>query len=167
MTADHTHPAEGPSLGLFRGGVAALRACKALDAAAKKAKGDEKTGVDIVRRALTSPIKQIAANAGLEGAIVCQRVTENSDPNYGYNAMTGEYGDLIKMGVLVPTKVERVALQNAASVASLLLTTDCIISEIPEKKDKAGPPGGGMPPGGMGGMPPPMRAWKGPSSASG
>ncbi len=136
------------------GGVAVIRALKALDATTKRVRGDEKTGVDIVRRALVAPIKQIAANAGLDGSIVCQRVQENDDVNFGLNAMTGEYGDMIKMGVLVPAKVERVALQNAGSVASLLLTTDCIISEIKEKKPAApagGGMGGGM--GGMGGMP--------------
>jgi chaperonin GroEL len=134
------------------GGVAVARTLNALDALAKKLKGDQKTGVDIVRRALTSPLKQIAINAGMDGSIVLQKVLDESkNPNFGYNAVTGEYGDMIKMGVLVPTKVERVALQNAASVASLLLTTDCVISEIKEKekKGKGGP--GGMP-GGMGGM---------------
>ena len=130
------------------GGVAVLRTCKALDALAKKLTGDQKTGVDIVRRALTAPIRQIAENAGRDGSIVWQKVSESTDDNFGFNTMTGKYGDMIKMGVLVPTKVERVALQNAASVASLLLTTDCVISEIKEKDDKKG---GGMP-GGMGGM---------------
>jgi len=132
------------------GGVAVIRAVKVLEAAAKKLRGDQKTGVDIVRRALVAPLKQIAINAGLDGSIVLQKVQENEkDVNFGYNALTTEYGDMVKMGVLVPTKVERVALQNAASIASLLLTTDCIISDI-KQKEKAG--GGGMPPGGMGGM---------------
>jgi chaperonin GroEL len=139
------------------GGVAVIRTAKALDSLAKKLHGDEKTGVDIVRRALSAPVRQIAANAGLDGSIVWQKVAETNDTNFGFNALTGEYGDMIKMGVLVPTKVERVALQNAASVASLLLTTDCVISEIKEKEKKGGPGGhahGGMPPGmgGMGGM---------------
>jgi len=120
------------------GGVSVLRCDEALDAAHKRARGDEKTGVDIVRRALRAPIKQIAENAGLDGAIVCQKVSENKG-NYGYNALTEEYGDLVKMGVIVPLKVERVALQNAASVAALLLTTDAIVSEIKEKdEDKKG-----------------------------
>ncbi len=142
------------------GGVAVIRASKVLDAVAKKCKGDAKTGVDIIRRALLAPIKQISINAGVDGSIVCQRVTESKDVNFGFNALTGDYGDMIKMGVLVPAKVERVALQNAGSVASLLLTTDCVISEIKEPKAAApaGMPGGGMPPGmggmgGMGGMP--------------
>jgi len=125
------------------GGVAVLRARKALDNARKKAKGDEKLGVDIVNRALSSPIKQIAMNTGLDGSIVAQKVEESSDVNYGFNAVTQEYEDLVKSGVIVPTKVERIALQNAASIAGLLLTTDCAITEIKEKKEKA-PAGGGM-----------------------
>ena len=92
--------------------------------------GNWTSGVDIVRRALSAPIRQIATNGGLDGSIVFQQVITNNDPNYGFNALTGDYGDMIKMGVLVPTKVERVALQNASSVASLMLTTDCVISEI-------------------------------------
>ena len=120
------------------GGVAVCRAAKALDDLTKKVRGDQKTGVDIIRRAVSSPLKQIAENAGVEGAIVWQRITDEGDVNFGYNALTSQYGDMIKMGVLVPTKVERIALQNAASVASLLLTTDAIISEIKEKDDKKG-----------------------------
>ncbi len=121
------------------GGVAVLRCDAALDAAVKKAKGDQKTGVELVRRALRAPIKQIAENAGLDGSIVCQKVTENSSATFGYNALTEEYGDLIKMGVIVPLKVERIALQNAASVSGLLLTTDAVVSEIKEEKeDKKG-----------------------------
>jgi len=126
------------------GGVAVLRCLKALDDTEKSVKGDQKTGVDIVRRALWAPIKQIAENDGLDGSSGAQKVAESNDPNYGYNALTGEYGDMIKMGVLVPTKVERVALQNAASIASLLLTTDAIVSEIKEEKKDKGP--GGPPP---------------------
>ncbi len=134
--------------GILPGGaVAPLRTLPALEALAKKLKGDQRTGVDIVRRALSAPIKQIAENAGLDGSIVCQKVSENTDKFFGYNALTAQYGDMIKMGVLVPRKVERVALQNASSVASLLLTTDAAVSEIKEEK-KAGPGGGGhgMPP---------------------
>ncbi len=129
------------------GGVAMLRATKALDAAARKLSGDQKTGVDIVRRALWSPIKQIVANGGLDGSVVAQKVFESEDYNFGFNVLTGKYGDMVAMGVLVPTKVERIALQNAASIAGLLLTTDAVISEIKEKEGKkSGPPGGGMPP---------------------
>jgi len=129
------------------GGVAVLRARKALDNARKKAKGDEKLGVDIVFRALSSPIKQIAQNTGLEGSIVAAKVDENSDVNFGFNAVTQTYEDLVKSGVIVPTKVERIALQNAASIAALLLTTDCAIVELKEKKKSKSPAGGG---GGMG-----------------
>jgi len=126
------------------GGVPMLRTLSALDKI--KATGDAKIGVDIVRRAVVAPIKQIAENAGLDGSIVAQKVIESDEINYGYDAMRKEYGDLIKFGVIVPTKVERAALQSGASIASLLLTTDAIVSEIPEKKEtpSATPPGGGM-----------------------
>jgi len=126
------------------GGVPMLRALPALDKV--KAKGDEKIGVDIIRRALIAPIKQIAENAGLDGSIVAQKVIESKKKNFGYDALRKKYGDMVEFGVIVPTKVERVALQNGASIASLLLTTDAIVSEIPEKKETppAGPPGGGM-----------------------
>ncbi len=131
------------------GGVAPLRAlASVLDKEEKKLKGDQKTGVDIVRRALWAPVKVIAENAGLDGSVVAQKVFEDKKATFGFNALTQEYGDMIEMGVIVPAKVERVALQNAASIAALLLTTDCAVSEIKEEK-KAG--GGGMP-GGMGGM---------------
>ena len=119
------------------GGVAVLRARKALDKLEGKLKGDEKVGADIVRRALTAPIKQIAENCGLEGALVAQKVEENSNVNFGFNGVTQQYEDLVKAGVIVPTKVERVALQNAASISGLLLTTDCAITEIKDKKAKA------------------------------
>jgi len=126
------------------GGVAMLRALPALGKV--KAVGDEKIGVDIVRRAVLAPIKQIAENAGLDGSIVAQKVMESKQKNFGYDALRKEYGDMVEFGVIVPTKVERIALQNGASIASLLLTTDAIVSEIPEKKGKtpAMPPGGGM-----------------------
>ncbi len=118
------------------GGVAVLRCLKVLDKV-KTVSEDEKTGVDIVRRALTAPIKQIAANSGLEGAIVAAKIMESTDPNFGYDALAGKYTDMVKAGVIVPTKVERTALQNAASVSGLLLTTDAVVSEIPEKKKPA------------------------------
>ncbi len=114
------------------GGVAVLRARKALDKL--RLKGDRKIGVEIVRRALESPIRQIAENAGMDASIVAQRVQEADDPKFGFDAMTHKYCDLVKAGVIVPTKVERAALQNAASIAGLLLTTDALVSEIPEKK---------------------------------
>jgi chaperonin GroEL len=132
------------------GGVAVIRAAsKVLDGLRKKAgDDDQRLGVEIVRRAIEAPIKQIAENAGVDGSVVSQKVKESSETNFGYNALTHEYGDLMKMGVIVPTKVERTALQNAASIASLLLTTDAIVSEIKEDKpEPAGAPGGGM--GGM------------------
>jgi len=125
------------------GGVAVIRARKALTNAKKKARGDEKLGIDIVFRALSAPIRQIADNCGLEGAIVGQKVEESDVTNFGFNALTQTYEDLVKAGVIVPTKVERVALQNAASISGLLLTTDCAITEVREKKDK-GAGGGGM-----------------------
>ena len=125
------------------GGVSMLRALSVLNK--MKAAGDEKIGVDIVRRAVVAPIKQIAVNAGLDGSIIALKVMESKETNYGYDALRKEYGDMIKFGVIVPTKVERAALQNGASIASLLLTTDAIVSEIPEKKEAPPmPPGGGM-----------------------
>ncbi|MCH8192809.1 MAG: chaperonin GroEL [Planctomycetes bacterium] len=124
------------------GGVAVLRA---LAAAGKiKTTGDEQIGVDIVERAIIAPIKQIAKNAGLDGSIVAQKVLESKETFFGYDAMKKKYGNMIDFGVIVPTKVERIALQNGASIASLLLTTDAIVTEIPEKKEaSATPPGGG------------------------
>ncbi len=125
------------------GGVAMLRVLPALDKI--KVTGDARIGVDIIRRAVIAPIKQIAENAGLDGSIVAQKVVESKERNFGYDAMQKKYGDMIKFGVIVPTKVERAALQNGASIASLLLTTDAIVSEIPEKKEAPSmPPGGGM-----------------------
>ena len=123
------------------GGVAVIRAAaKVLDDVRKKAANDDqKVGIEIVRRAVEAPIKQIAENAGVDGSVVAQKVKESSEVNFGYNALTHEYGDLMKMGVIVPTKVERTALQNAASIASLLLTTDAIVSEIKEEKEPVGP----------------------------
>jgi chaperonin GroEL len=129
------------------GGVALLRARKALDAVRPREEG-EKVGVQILREALAVPLRQIAANAGYEPAVVFRKVESNSNPNFGFNADTGEYGDLMKMGVIDPTKVVRVALENASSVARVLLSTACLVAEKPkEKKGKGGPPG--MPGGGM------------------
>jgi len=126
------------------GGVSVIRARKVLDKLRKKHEGDVRVGIDIVDRALIHPIKQIAANAGLDGSIVANKVAESNDASYGFNALTQEYGDMIKMGIIVPTKVERVALQNAASIAGLLLTTDAAIVELKDKKAKAPAGGGGM-----------------------
>ena len=104
-----------------------------------------------MRRALQEPLRQIAENAGEEGAIVLGKVNDSKDNNYGYNALTGEYEDLVKAGVLDPTKVVRTALQNAGSIASLMLTTEALVAEIPEEK-KGAPAGGGHGGGGMEGM---------------
>ena len=126
------------------GGVVLLRAAKALDTL--KLEGDEKTGAEIVRRALEEPIRQIAENAGAEGSIVVQKVRDAKGA-YGFNAETNAFEDLMEAGIIDPTKVTRVALQNAASIAALLITTECLVTEIPEKEK--GPP---MPHGGGGGM---------------
>jgi len=125
------------------GGVALLRAGKALSEL--KAEGDEQIGIDIIRKATEEPLRQIAGNAGYEGAIVIERVRANGDSNFGFNAATGQYEDLVKSGVIDPTKVTRSALQHAASISALMLTTEAMICEIPEKKSPApaGPGGHG------------------------
>ena len=130
------------------GGTAMLRALASLDKV--KATGDQRVGVDIIRRAVSAPIKQLATNAGLDGSIVAQKVAEGGkdNVNFGYDIMREKYGDMMEFGVIVPTKVERTALQNGASIAALLLTTDAVVSEIPEKKAEPAA-GGGMPGGGM------------------
>jgi chaperonin GroEL len=125
------------------GGVAILRARRGLEKARKKASGDERIGIDIIDRAMSAPIKQIVANCGLDGSVIAMKVEENKDINFGFNALTHEYGDMMAMGVIVPTKVERVALQNAASIAGLLLTTDAAVVEIKDKKKAMAPAGGG------------------------
>ena len=127
------------------GGVALLRCAKVIDAL--QLEGDEKIGSQIVRRAIEYPIRMLCANAGVEPGVVTQKVVEGKG-NYGFNVATGEYEDLVKAGVVDPTKVTRTALQNASSIAGLLLTTECMITEIPEKKEASQAPGGG----GMGGM---------------
>jgi chaperonin GroEL len=122
------------------GGVALLRASAALDGL--KAEGDEQIGVNIVRRACQEPLRQIVLNSGTEGAIVVEKIRENSNPNFGFNAQTDKYEDLVVSGVIDPTKVTRTALQNAASIASLMLTTEAMVAEIPEKKPAPAGPGG-------------------------
>jgi chaperonin GroEL len=123
------------------GGVALLRASKAL--IGLKGVGDEQMGIDIVKRACEEPVRQIVSNSGTEGAIVVAKIRENENPNFGFNAQTDTYEDLVASGVIDPTKVTRSALQNAASIASLMLTTEAMIAEIPEKKPAApGGPGG-------------------------
>ena len=130
------------------GGVALVRAMKGLDSV--KVDADEAIGVNILRRALEEPLRRIVENAGLEASVVIDRVKKEKDVNFGFNAMTNEYEDLVKSGIIDPTKVTRTALQNAASVSGLLLTTEALITDLPEeKKDMPMPGGGGM--GGMGG----------------
>jgi len=128
------------------GGVALLFASKVL-AGLNPSNNDQKVGIEIVRRAIESPVRQIAENAGTEGSIVVGRLTDKGDPNYGFDAQSGEYKDMVAAGIIDPTKVVRVALQDAASVAGLLITTEAMSGDRPEPK---GAPG--MPPGGMGGM---------------
>jgi chaperonin GroEL len=129
------------------GGIALIRSLKALEAL--KLEGDQQVGVNIVKRAIEEPLRWIAQNAGMEGSIVVQKVREGED-DFGFNALTDKYENLIAAGVIDPAKVVRSALQNAASIASLLLTTEAMIADIPEEKKDAGMPQGG--PGGMGGM---------------
>src|ERR1700723_2235874 len=131
------------------GGVALARCVKALENL--KLEGDEQIGVNIVKRAITEPLRQIAENAGEEGAIVIGKINDSKDNNFGYNALTGDYEDLVKAGVLDPTKVVRTALTNAGSIAALMLTTEALVAEIPEKKE-APMGGGGHGGGGMEGM---------------
>ena len=129
------------------GGVALLRCGDAIEAL--KLEGDEKIGANIVRRALEEPLRQIVGNAGEEGAIVVGRIKESKEPNFGYNAQTNKFEDLVKAGVIDPTKVARTALQNAGSIAALMLTTEALVAELPEEKKEPAMPHGG---GGMGGM---------------
>jgi chaperonin GroEL len=131
------------------GGVTLLYAAKSLDGL-KPENDDQRVGVDIVRRALQAPIRQIVENAGVDGSIVVGKLTDKGDTAYGYNAQTNEFGDMFKFGVIDPTKVVRTALQDAASVAGLLITTEAMVAEKPEKKAPQMPGGGGM--GGMGDM---------------
>jgi chaperonin GroEL len=128
------------------GGVALVRSAKDVEELVKTLQGDEKIGAQIVRRAIEEPLRQIVGNAGEEGAVVVGKITDHKDPHYGYNAGTGIYEDLVKAGVIDPTKVTRTALQNAASIAGLMLTTEAMVSEIPEPKAAApaGGHGGGM-----------------------
>jgi chaperonin GroEL len=129
------------------GGVALLRCADAIDGL--KLEGDEKIGANIVRRALEEPLRQIVINSGEEGAIVVGRIRESKENNFGYNAQTDKFEDLVKAGVIDPTKVTRTALQNAGSIAALMLTTEALVAELPEEKKEPAMPHGG---GGMGGM---------------
>ena len=126
------------------GGVALLYAAKALDGLTPE-NSDQKVGIDIVRRALQSPVRQVVENAGADGSIVVGKLLDANDPNRGFDAQTGDYVDMIKAGIIDPTKVVRLALQNAASVGGLLVTTEAMVAEKPEKKTPpAMPHGGGM-----------------------
>jgi chaperonin GroEL len=144
MNATRAAVEEGVVIG---GGVALLNAAKAL----KKLEpdnNDQKVGVEIVRRALQAPVRQIAENAGVEGSVVVGKLLESKDLNKGFDAQEGKYVDMFKAGIIDPTKVVRIALQDAASVAGLLITTEAMVAEKPEKKDSAMPPPPDM--GGMG-----------------
>src|SRR6204780_2196837 len=132
------------------GGVALIRSAKDVDELIKKLEGDEKIGATIVRRALEEPLRQIVGNAGEEGAVIVGKVSDNTNPHYGSNAGTNQYEDLVEAGVIDPTKVTRTALQNAASIAGLMLTTEAMVADIPEPKQSA--PAGGGHGGGMGDM---------------
>ena len=125
------------------GGTALVNAIKAVETLLVDAHGDEKTGIQIIRRALEEPVRQIATNAGLEGSVIVEKVM-NSEPGIGYDALNEKYTDMIAAGIVDPTKVTRSALQNAASVASMLLTTESIVTDLPEKEKAPAMPGGGM-----------------------
>ena len=131
------------------GGVALLRATEVLKKV-RTQNDDQKTGVEIVRKALSWPARQIAINAGEDGSVIVGKILENKQYSYGFDSQTGEYGDLVKKGIIDPTKVVRQALQGAASVAGLLITTEAMVAELPKKAAPAMPGGGGM--GDMGGM---------------
>jgi chaperonin GroEL len=132
------------------GGVALLRAIKSLESV-KTENDDQKIGVGIVRKALQVPARQIVQNAGEDGSVIVGKILENNKYAFGYNAQTGEYGDLVSEGVIDPTKVVRNALQGAASIAGLLITTEAMVAELPKKDSPPPMPGGGGM-GGMGGM---------------
>ena len=134
------------------GGVALLYSIKALDKLTP-ANQDQKVGIDIIRKAAEAPIRQIAENAGVDGAVVAGKLLESTDTNFGYNAQTGEYTDMVKAGIIDPTKVVRTALQDAASVGGLLITTEAMVTEAPQKECHCGCGGAGAGmQGGMGGM---------------
>ena len=126
-----------------------VKAGMALDGL-KGENADQNAGIAIIRRAIEAPLRQIAENAGVDGAVVAGKVRESSDPSFGFNAQTEEYGDLFKFGVIDPAKVVRTALEDASSIAGLLITTEAMVADKPEKANAGGGMGGGM--GGMGGM---------------
>ena len=125
------------------GGVALLRALKALDSV-KVDNDDQKTGVEIVRKAIQWPARQIVENAGMDGSVIVGKILEKSEYGFGYDAQKDEYGDLFKLGIIDPTKVVRTALQDAASVAGLLITTEAMVAEKPKKETAPAMPPGGM-----------------------
>src|SRR5882757_2256696 len=133
------------------GGVALLRASQHLKGLRTK-NDDQKTGVEIVRKALSWPARQIAINAGEDGSVIIGKILEKEQYSYGFDSQTGEYVNLISKGIIDPTKVVRVAIQNAASVAALLITTEAMVAEVPKKNAGGGMPQGGGGMGGMGGM---------------
>jgi chaperonin GroEL len=136
------------------GGVTLLRAKKAVEALAETLSiPEEKIGALIVARALEAPLRQIALNAGVDGSIIIEKINSNDDMEFGYDAMKNQYRNLVDAGIIDPTKVTRSALQNAASITAMLLTTEVLIVDKPEENDGGSMPGGGMPGGGMGGMP--------------
>ncbi len=132
----HATRAAGEEGILPGGGVALLRASTILDDVAKKLKGDEKFGVAIVKAALAAPVRQIAENSGIDGSVVADEILQKGG-DYGYNALTGEYVDMIKAGVIDPTKVVRSAIQNAASISALLLTTECMVTKFDKDEEDA------------------------------
>jgi chaperonin GroEL len=138
LAATRAAVAEGIVAG---GGVALARSIAVLEKVAG-ANDDQNIGIDIVRKTLSEPMAQIAANAGINGEVVVNKVLESKDYNFGYNAQTGEYGDMLKMGIIDPAKVVKTALQAAASTAGVMITTGCVLSEIPEEKPAAAMPGG-------------------------
>ena len=136
--------------GIVPGGGVALARASLILAKLNAANEAQRVGIDIMRRAVLPPLRQIAENAGEDGAVISGKVLDKDEYNWGFDAQTGEFKDLVRAGIVDPTKVVRTALQDAASVAGLLVTTEAMVAEKPEKKDPAMPPGGGM--GGMGDM---------------
>jgi chaperonin GroEL len=137
--------------GIVPGGGVALARASLILAQLKPVNEDQKLGIEIVRKAVQTPLRQIAENAGEDGAVIAGKVIEHTDYNYGFDAQTAEFKDMVSAGIIDPTKVVRTALQDAASIAALLITTEAMIAERPERKAPAGGPGGGGM-GGMGGM---------------
>ena len=136
--------------GIVPGGGVALARASLILLKQKADNDDQRFGIEIVRKAIQMPLRQIAENAGEDGAVIAGKILDKDEYNWGFDAQTGEFKDLVKAGIVDPTKVVRTALQDAASVAGLLVTTEAMVAEKPEKKDPVMPPGGGM--GGMGDM---------------